>query len=205
MARVGILGGTFNPPHVAHLVCASEAAAQLELDRVVLMPVAEPPHKQAAADDPGGTVRVELCRLAVAGDDRLEVSDLEVLRGGASYTVDTLRELHARAPEDHLTFIVGGDNALGLPTWREPEAVLALATLAVAERSGAVRRDIAERLDEAFGDGSDVRFFVMPRMDVSSTEVRRRVAAGRTIRYLVPDAVREQIARRGLYAGAVRA
>src|SRR5204862_2850660 len=147
--RVGIFGGTFNPPHLAHLVCASEAAVQLRLDRVLLTPVAVPPHKEARAD-PGAAERLELCRLAVAGDERLGVCDLEVVRGGSSYTVDTLRALHARDPEDHLTFILGGDIALGLPAWHEPEAVLGLATLAVAERTGAARADIAERLEEAF-------------------------------------------------------
>ena len=197
MARVGILGGTFNPPHLAHLVCASEAAAQLELDRVLLMPVATPPHKEASAD-PGGEERLELCRRAAEGDERLEVSRLEIDRGGPSYTVDTLRELHERAPEDDLTFIVGGDMALGLPSWREPEVVVGLARIAVAERAGAGRRDVLERL-RRLGDRPDLVFFPMPRMDISSSDIRRRVRAGRPIRYLVPDAVAARIAERGLY------
>ena len=199
MARIGILGGTFNPPHIAHLVCASEAAAQLDLDRVLLTPVAKPPHK-AATTEPGPRQRLELCRLAVVGDERLGVCDLEVKRGGPSYTVATLRELHERAPEDDLTFILGGDIALGLPSWHEPEAVLDLATLAVAERFGAGRRDVVERLEQAFGGRASLRFFDMPRIDVSSSQIRRRVAAGRSIRYLVPDPVAERIAREGLYA-----
>ena len=198
MARVGILGGTFNPPHLAHLVCASEAAAQLALDRVLLTPVAVPPHKEAHAD-PGAAERLELCRLAVAGDERLGVCDLEVVRGGSSYTVDTLRELHARDPEDHLTFILGGDIALGLPAWHEPEAVLGLATLAVAERTGTARADVAERLEEAFGGRASLEFFDMPRIDISSSEIRKRVAAGQPIRYLVPDLVAERIEQGRLY------
>jgi len=198
VARIGILGGSFNPPHLAHLVCASEAAAQFELDRVLLTPVAAPPHKDAQRD-PGPTERLELCRLAIAGDEQLGVCDLEVLRGGPSYTVDTLRELHARTPEDHLTFIVGGDIALGLPSWHEPEAVLGLARLAVAERSGAGRGDIASRLRECFPDAPAPAFFDMPRMDISSSQVRARIAAGRPIRYLVPDLVAEHIARGKLY------
>ena len=196
--RIGILGGSFNPPHLAHLVCASEAAAQLELDRVLLTPVSMAPHKNAA-QDPGAEQRLALCRLAIEGDDRLGVCDLEVLRGGPSYTVDTLRELHARTPEDHLTFIVGGDIALGLPSWHEPEAVLGLARLAVAERSGAGRRDVAERLAEHFPDAPRPAFFDMPRMDISSSLIRRRVAGGLPIRYLVPDPVAERIARERLY------
>ncbi len=198
MARVGILGGTFNPPHMAHVVCASEAAAQLDLDRVLLTPVAVPPHKDSPMD-PGPTERLALCRLAVAGDERLGVCDLEIVRGGPSYTVDTLRELHARDPDDHLTFVLGGDIALGLPAWHEPETVLGLATLAVAERSGAARRDIQERLEQAFGTMAAPRFFDMPRIDISSSMIRGRLAAGRPIRYLVPDAVADRINQEGLY------
>ena len=198
MARIGILGGSFNPPHLAHLVCASEAAAQLQLDRVLLTPVAAPPHKDAERD-PGPGARLELCRLAIAGDDRLGVCDVEVRRGGPSYTVDTLRELHARTPEDHLTFIVGGDIALGLPGWHEPEEVLGLARLAVAERSGASRADIAARLSERFPDAQPPVFFDMPRMDISSSQIRRRIAQERPIRYLVRDPVAEHIARGKLY------
>jgi len=198
VARIGILGGSFNPPHLGHLVCASEAAAQLDLDRVLLTPVAAPPHKRAE-HDPGPEQRLALCRLAVDGDERLGICDLEVRRGGPSYTVDTLRELHERSPEDHLTFIVGGDIALGLPAWREPEAVLGLARLAVAERSGAGRGDVVQRLAEAFPEAPAPLFFDMPRMDISSSQIRRRVAQGRPIRYLVPDPVAEQIARERLY------
>jgi nicotinate-nucleotide adenylyltransferase len=198
VARIGILGGSFNPPHLAHLGCASEAAAQLSLDRVLLTPVATPPHKEAE-QDPGPQVRLELCRLAIAGDDRLGVCDLEIERGGPSYTVDTLRELHARTPEDHLTFIVGGDIALGLPSWHEPETVLGLARLAVAERSGSGREEITTLLAERFGTAAVPVFFDMPRLDISSSQIRRRVAQGDPIRYLVPDDVAEHIARGRLY------
>src|SRR3954465_14132950 len=104
MAELGIRAGTFSPPRIGHLVMIEEALDQLGLDRVVLMPVARPPHKEAP-EDPGAQVRLELCRLAAAGDERLEVSDLELERGGASYTVDTLRTLHDRVPEHALTFI----------------------------------------------------------------------------------------------------
>ncbi|HET6448270.1 MAG TPA: nicotinate-nucleotide adenylyltransferase [Conexibacter sp.] len=197
--KLGILGGTFNPPHVGHLVCAQEAHAQLGLDRVVLMPAAEPPHKRIAAD-PGAEARCELCRLAVAGDERFDVSRLELDRAGRSYTVDTLKALHETSPQDDLTFIVGGDMARSLPTWREPEAVLELATLAVAERAGSEREEIRGEL-RALGTAAEehVRFFDMPRIDVSSSLVRERVATGRPIRYLVPDAVATAIERNGWY------
>ena len=199
MARVGIFGGTFNPPHLGHLVCASEAMVALGLDRVMLMPLHTPPHKQADGD-PGAEVRLGLCQLAVAGDDRLGVSDLEVARGGTSYTVDTLRALDAVSPEDHLTLIVGGDVALGLPFWREPEEVLRLASLAVAEREGVRRADVLERLSDLEGSADRIEFFDMPRVDISSSLVRRRVAGRTSIRYLVPAAVDEEIERLGLYS-----
>ena len=197
--RIGILGGTFNPPHVGHLICAQEAHAQLALDRVVLMPAARPPHKPVAAD-PGAEARHELCRLAVGADERFEVSRLELDRAGRSYTVDTLKALHDQHPQDDLTFIVGGDMARSLSTWREPAAVLELATLAVAERAGSEREDIRGELRGLGGATAErVRFFDMPRIDVSSSLVRERVATGRPIRYLVPDAVAAAIDRNGWY------
>jgi nicotinate-nucleotide adenylyltransferase len=196
VARIGLLGGTFNPPHVGHLVCADQAIAQLELDRVLLVPVHEPPHKGVEAD-PGVEHRVELCARAAAGDERLAVSRVDADVPGPSFTVDTLRRLHDRCPGDQLTFIVGGDMALSLPTWREPEAILELAEFGVAEREGVRRADIAERLSGL--PAERVRFFDMPRLDVSSSLIRRLVAAGRPIRYLVPDAVAHYIDTAGLY------
>jgi nicotinate-nucleotide adenylyltransferase len=198
VASLGILGGTFNPPHIGHLVCAQEARAQLELDRVVLMPVHTPPHKEAL-DDPGPEVRLALCHAAAAGDEELEVSTLELERGGPSYTVDTLRALHGSREGDDLTFIVGGDMASSLPTWREPEVVLELARMAVAEREEHRRREIAERVGALRGAPERIVFFAMPRLDISSSDVRARIAGGRPIRWLVPGAVADEIERRGLY------
>ena len=203
MPSLGILGGTFNPPHVAHLVCARAALEQLGLDRVALLPVAAPPHKPLP-DDPGPEVRLELCRRAAAGDEGLEVSDIEVRRGGASYTVATLEELHAKRPEDELTFIAGGDMAASLPEWREPERVLELARFAVAEREGAEREEI-ERLTAGLRGHERIVFFDMPRLDVSSSDVRARVAAGRPIDDLVPPAVAAYIDEHQLYRTAVTA
>jgi nicotinate-nucleotide adenylyltransferase len=202
--RVGVLGGTFNPPHIAHLVCAQEALVGLGLDRVLLAPVNEPPHKTAEGD-PGVQHRVALCRAAVAGDPRLDVTCVDAVRPGPSWTVDTLRALHADVPEDELTFIVGGDMAYSLPAWREPAAVLELAELGVAEREGVRRADIAARLAGLPGAAERVRFFDMPRLDVSSSLIRRRVAAGGPVRYLVPDAVAEYIDEHGLYRAQVPA
>ena len=200
MAELGILGGTFNPPHIGHLVMLHQAMDQLGLDRIALMPVSRPPHKEVA-DDPGADVRLALCRLAAGDDERLVVSALEIERGGASFTVDTLRALHEREPEHQLTFIVGGDMALSFPSWRDPEAILKLARLAVAERQELRREDISRRL-APLHDGSRVEFFEMPRIDVSSSDIRGLVAAGRTIRHLVPDAVEQEITKRDLYRQA---
>jgi nicotinate-nucleotide adenylyltransferase len=179
-------------------VCAQEALDRLGLDRVLLVPVNTPPHKEAHAD-PGVDVRVALCELAVEGDGRLDVSRMEADVPGRSYTVDTLRGLHARRPEDDLTFIVGGDMAHSLPAWREPEAILELAQLGVAAREELRRDEIAQALGGLRGAREQVRFFDMPRIDVSSSMIRDRVREGRPIRYLVPDAVAEFVEREGLY------
>jgi nicotinate-nucleotide adenylyltransferase len=197
---VGILGGTFNPPHLGHLICGQEAHRQLGLDTVVLVPAGVPPHKPAPSD-PGAEMRLELCRLAVGGDERFAVSRIEIDRPGPSYTVDTLRAVHEHEPGDELTLIVGGDMAETLADWRDPQQVLDLARVAVAERSGVARADVANRLT-ALGAEARVDFFDMPRIDISSSLVRDRVARGDTVRYLVPDAVARCIADRGLYRSA---
>jgi nicotinate-nucleotide adenylyltransferase len=202
VARIGLLGGTFNPPHLGHLVCAAEAFEQLGLDRVLLVPVNQPPHKVAEAD-PGVEHRVEMCLRAVVGDERLGVSRAEADVPGRSYTVDTLRRLHDRRPEDELTFILGGDQARSIPAWREPEAILALATLGVAEREDVKRADIIETLCRVEGARGRVTFFDMPRIDLSSSLIRRRVAEGRPVRYLVTDPVADYIAAEGLYRAEV--
>jgi nicotinate-nucleotide adenylyltransferase len=195
--RIGILGGTFNPPHLGHLVCAQEAYRELGLDAVTFIPAAIPPHKPVE-HEPGAHHRLQLCRLAAADDERFEVSDIELRREGPSYTVDTLRELTSRAPNNAHFLIVGGDIAVGLPGWREPERVLELATLAVAKRRGTARGAVQTALGSLRG-GARAQFFQMPRIGVSSTMIRRRVRAGQPIRYLVPDRVSEYIEQEGLY------
>ncbi len=200
--RLGILGGTFNPPHLGHLVCAQEAYLQLRLDRVMLMPARIPPHK-AVDDEPGPEHRLELCRVAAQDDPRFTVSDLEMGREGPSYTVDTLKELHTQDPDTELFLIVGGDVAAGLPYWHEPERVLSLATPAIAKRPGTPRASIDEALGEVRG-GQRARFFEMPRVGFSSTMVRDRVRSGQPIRYIVPDGVADYIHEHGLYGGRTR-
>ena len=201
--RIGVLGGAFNPPHTGHMVLAQEALVQLELERVLLMPMGEAPHREIA-DDPGKDVRVELCEAAVSGDGRMEVSRLEVDREGPSYTVDTLEALRSGRPDDELVWILGGDQAAKLRTWRDPDRVLELATIAAAERGAWRRPGIFVEASHLRNSGRLV-FFDMPPVGVSSTMIRHRVARGRPVKYLVPDAVAELIEERGLYGAGAEA
>jgi nicotinate-nucleotide adenylyltransferase len=146
-ARLGVLGGTFDPPHLGHLALARHALQELALDRVLLMPAWRPPHKPHLAEDgpglhAGAHARLQMCRLLVEGEPRILVSEHELRREGPSYTVDTLRALHDAHPRASLTFILGADVARTLPSWREPRELLALARLAIAVRSGAATREV---------------------------------------------------------------
>ena len=178
-------------------MCAQEASVQLELDRVEFVPTARPPHREIE-DDPGPEVRLEMCELAVAGDDRFTASRIELDREGPSYTVDTLRSMRDSNPDDELFLILGGDQAERLSTWHEPEAVLELATVCAVERVGYSRNAIVIRLARLKG-AQRLRFLEMPLIQVSSSSLRRRVARGRPIRYLVPDDVGRYIEDKGLY------
>ncbi|MFL5824435.1 MAG: nicotinate-nucleotide adenylyltransferase [Solirubrobacteraceae bacterium] len=197
--RIGLLGGTFNPPHLGHLVCAQEAHHQVGLDRVLLVPARVPPHKPVD-EDPGIEHRLELCRLAVAEDERFEVCDLEARRSGPSFTVDTLEELHSQMPDSKLFLIVGADVAVGFLDWRAPDRVLSLSTPVVAERGGISHAQVEDVLDSLSG-GQRACFFDMPEIGVSSTMLRERVRAGDSTRYLMPDAVRNYIDEHCLYRG----
>ncbi len=195
--RVGIHGGTFNPPHVGHLICAQEALIELALERVLLIPARIPPHKRVE-EEPGAEHRLELCMAAIGADRRFAVSTLELDRPGPSFTVDTLVELKSAEPDNELFLIVGGDIAVGFTSWREPERVLSLAQLAVAKRRGTARHAIETAVAGLQGR-ERVEFFRMPRIGVSSTMIRRRVAQHQPIRYLVADAVADYIEANGLY------
>lgn len=177
---------------------AHEAAAQLGLERVLLVPAGEAPHRRIEPE-PGRDVRMEMVTLAAAADPLLEASDVEVRGDGPSYTFRTLELLHEERPGDEFTFLMGADVAASLEGWREPQRVLELARLGVAARPG-TQLDEAEAAIERLGATERVDLVRMPDLAVSSTRIRRRVAAGRPIRYLVPDPVARLIADRGLYA-----
>ncbi|HSJ17799.1 MAG TPA: nicotinate-nucleotide adenylyltransferase [Solirubrobacterales bacterium] len=196
---MGVLGSAFNPPHIGHLILAQEAFAQLALSEVLLVPTGRAPHKRIEAD-PGAGVRVEMTQLAAGDDDRLGVSELEAERDEVSYSFRTLELLREQRPGDEPVWIMGADAAVELGTWRRPERVLELARLGVVERGGVTRADVESVLEE-LSAGGGAEFVDMPAIEVSSTMVRERVAGGRPIRYLVPDAVAALIEERGLYPG----
>jgi nicotinate-nucleotide adenylyltransferase len=177
-------------------VLAHEAASQLGLERVLLVPAGEAPHRRIEPE-PGPEVRLEMVQLAAADDALLEASDLEVGRDGPSYTFRTLELLHEARPGDELTFLMGADVAASLESWRRPERVLELARIGVAARPG-TELDEAEAAIERLGAEAEV--IRMPELGVSSTRIRRRIARGRPVRYLVPDRIAELIETRGLYA-----
>jgi nicotinate-nucleotide adenylyltransferase len=197
--RVGILGGAFNPPHLGHLVCAQEALVQLELDKVVFVPVGVAPHR-TLDDDPGPEARLEMVELAIADDERFTTSRIEMDREGPSYTADTLEQLREESPKDELFLILGGDQAAALASWHEPEKVLERATLAVFERMSWGRNAIVIKIGRMPG-AERVRYLDMPLIQVSSSAIRRRVREGVPIRYLVLDKVVEYIATHELYGG----
>jgi nicotinate-nucleotide adenylyltransferase len=209
--KVGILGGAFNPPHLGHLVLAQEAVSQLGLERVVWMPYGEPSHR-VLDDDPGAEARFTMCEYAVGADARFAVSRMEIDRGGPVYTIDTLRELTARAASSgagcsgtDLFLLLGGDQAASLGSWQSPEEVLSLAVLAVAERDEWRREQILAAIEPLCSGADRVRFLDMPRIEISSSLVRARARVGLPIRYLVPDKVANYVGAQSLYGASVPA
>ena len=196
-AAIGVLGSAFNPPHLGHLALAQEALWQLGLEEVILVPTGNAPHKRIA-DDPGREVRMEMTRLAAADDDRFSVSSLEVDREGPSYTYETLGALAEERADRELVFVMGADAAVGLESWREPERVVELASLAVARRAGVSDTEVAATM-RSLGCEGRATMLEVPQFGVSSSAVRERAHQGRPLRYLVPDAVAELIAERGIY------
>lgn len=197
--RIGILGGTFDPPHVGHLWLAALAADALGLDRVVFMPAAQPPHKRQKGMT-RATDRLLMTRLAIAADDGFELTLIEMERPGPSYTIDSVDELRRSYGSEARLYLLMATDALGaIDTWREPDALLERIEWVVGPRPGSPPPDRSS-LEARFGaNASRIHLLSGPSLDVSSSEIRRRVAAGHTIRYLVPRGVEELIGQRGLY------
>jgi len=199
---LGVFGGTFDPIHFAHLAVAQEAAEVLGLERVLFIPAGQPPHKLDREITPAAD-RLAMVQLATAGNPRFAVDRLELDRSGPSYTVDTLEALRGRRSpagiEPELTLILSSEAYLALPGWRHPERILALARLAVAPRDGYPSADNASLQPPIPGSDGRVTFLDGPRMRLSASELRRRAESGRSVRYLVPDAVAAYIDDHGLY------
>ena len=204
---LGVFGGTFDPIHLAHLAVAEEAAEALGLERVLFVPAGEPPHKPGRAITPAED-RLAMVELAIAGNDRFAVDRLEIDRAGPSYTVDTLAALRdarvsARESPD-LVLILSAEAFLGLMTWREPRRILELARVAVAPRDGYPEAGpdfLGEHMPDLAGRAT---FLDGPRLRLSAGELRERAAAGRSLRYLVPDAVVAYIGDHALYQNSRR-
>jgi nicotinate-nucleotide adenylyltransferase len=199
--RLGIFGGTFDPVHYGHLLLAESCREQCRLDRVWFVPAAVPPHKQARTLAPA-KARVEMLELATSGNEHFAISSLELERGGVSYTVETLRSIKVQQPNDELFFLMGADSLAEMVTWREPAAICTLAILVVVYRAGSpppgfnVLQEIVapDRLAEFRRHQVE-----MPIIDLSSTDLRERAAAGRSLRYRTPRGVEKYIEAQGLY------
>lgn len=190
-----MLGGTFDPPHIGHLVVACEARWQLALDEVRLVPAGQPPHKEGGAVAPAER-RAEWLAAAVAGREGLVVSRIEIARDGPSYTADTLQAMAAAEPRARLWFILGADQLAGFPDWHDPARILRLARLAVVARGDTGTGEVAALADRVAPGCADV--LDVPAIDVSASMIRARMAAGRPVGHLLPPAVEEALVREGL-------
>jgi nicotinate-nucleotide adenylyltransferase len=197
--RLGLFGGTFDPIHLGHLILAEQCRESCGLDRVWLIVAGSPPHK------PGGRTavghRLEMARIAVAGHPAFAVSDIEATRPGPHYSVETLESIRRDHPGDELFFLIGADSLADLPSWREPVRIAQLATIVVVNRPGLEEVDPARLPD--FGPGSHPLAWVsIPPVGIASSDLRRRLAEGRSIRYMVPRGVEAYIDAHGLYRDA---
>lgn len=199
--RLGIFGGTFDPIHLGHLLLAESCREICRLERVIFLPAAVAPHKSGVACTPS-EIRVEMLELAVAGNVHFEISRYETERGGVNYTVDTLRHFHQTYAGAEFFFLMGADMLRDLPNWRETAAVCSLATIVAVRRGGEPEPDFS-CLDNV-ADRERIEIFrrtqvEMPALEISGTDIRRRTAAGRSIKYLVPAAVEQYILSQGIY------
>ncbi len=190
--RKGILGGTFNPPHLGHLIIAEHVREHYRLDRICFIPSNVPPHKQDLEIIDAGH-RLEMVRRAIAGNEHFEASDIEVRRGGISYTVDTLRELKAKNPADVLFLLIGMDNLEDFPSWKNPGEIVELATVVAMTRPGfeTAARDLLA--------GRRIQVCDVPGIGITSRVIRQLIREGQSVRYMVPDDVIGYIRKAKLY------
>ncbi len=198
MQSMGIFGGTFDPPHLGHLILAAEARAQLGLERLLWVLTPDPPHKQGQSITPLA-MRLEMVRLAIANDAQFELSNVEMTRPGPQYALDTVSRLAAQNPGVKLVYLMGGDSLRDLPTWHRPADFVSACTLiGVMRRPGdAVELDGLEK--SLPGVRAKVRFVEAPLIAIAAREIRARIAEGRPFRYFLPERVYEYIESHGLY------
>jgi len=194
--RLGMFGGTFDPIHLGHLILAEQCRESCSLDRVWFVVAGSPPHKLGGRTAVGH--RVEMVRIAIAGQSAFEASEIEAVRPGPHYSVETLESVRRQRPDDDLFFLIGGDSLADLPFWREPGRIAQLATIVVVNRPGIAEVDPA-RLPDFGPDANPLRMVSIPPVAIASTDLRRRLAAGKSIRYMVPRGVEAYIEAQGLY------
>jgi nicotinate-nucleotide adenylyltransferase len=191
LMRIGIYGGSFDPVHFGHLLLAESAREQLQLDTVVFMPAGIAPHKQQDKTT-SPAARLDMLKLAIGGQSAFEVSDLEIKRGGISYTADTLTELREQHADAELILLVGADTLVDMPNWKDPERIVSLANIGVVERTGS-------QVETHSLPGAEILRVTMPRIDLSSRQMRTKVEHRKSIRYCTPRAVEKYIEAAGLY------
>ena len=189
MSKLGLLGGTFDPPHIGHLILAQAAYENLDLEKVIFIPAKNQPHKQYKIISPP-EIRREMLVLALGDDARFEISDIELSKPGLSYTYETLGLMQELYPDDELCLIIGGDNIADIETWKNPEKIFNLVTVAAAMRPDCKKAG-------KFKDR--MKIFAMPQVDISSTMIRELVKNNKPIKYLVPEKVENYIHTKRLY------
>jgi nicotinate-nucleotide adenylyltransferase len=192
MAKIGVFGGSFNPPHMGHLIVCQSILTQEKLQKVMFVPSSVSPHKREKALLTA-ELRLQMTKLAIQENPLFEVSDIEIRRGGISYTIDTLRTLSEMYPRPDLFLIIGIDNWLEFKTWKNPDEILELADLLVMNRPG------FNQVGLEHGYGRKVKFVDVPNIGISGTMIRLNIKSGRSIKYLVPRPVEQFIAEHALY------
>lgn len=199
MSKVGIMGGTFDPIHTAHLILAESSYEQLKLDKILFMPSKNPPHK-IGSSILSEKHRVRMVYLAIEGNPHFELCTLEIEREGLTYTADTLEELQREHPENEYYFIIGADSLFQIDQWKSPERIFRLSHIIAAGRDLVPDREIKERIDDLTRKfGGRIHFLHIPNMDISSNFIRQNRKEGKSVRYYVPEAVERYILENHLY------